>query len=273
MILRYSFPSLIDDGRIDWALKLLSIIQDGGAKDGICLDWQNVADISPAGHAILCCIFDILVEQHQRITNISIPKRLRAMPSIQALEGVESYSQLPLPEQLNYETGVLLLRGHSTIDLLFQERFQEKFIDILGEDLSYDCRLILSELMQNSVDHSTSERFYIYAGPWQNEFHVGLLDMGSTIPAKLEQKYICEDDLEYLELALKEGVGTRRKRPGGLGLFYFFNTLKMRTGKMTIVSRGAQIRRYFNTRRSQRNMLKHPLRGTWCFARFSRGKP
>ena len=187
---------------------------------------------------------------------------------IKNFTNIKNYSSLSHPSIQNIDDSNLILRGEMTIDVLFQERLGEKFSSILGDELMYDCFLILNELMQNAKDHSNAERFYIYAGSWKNEFHVGVLDMGVSIPAKMEQKYSCDNDLEYLDLALKEGVSTRRQRTGGVGLSYFFHFLKRNGGKLTIISRFAQVRRYFRTRKSQKNILKHPLRGTWCFARF-----
>lgn len=44
--------------------------------------------------------------------------------------------------------------------------------------------------------------------------------------------------------------------------------LKKHQGQLTIISRNAQLRRYFNQRTVRRGSLKFPLPGTWCFARF-----
>ncbi len=264
-------PSSVDDGRIDWAIALINkIVTAGAARKEFKLDWRKVANISPAGLAILACIFDTVVEQRARIKNVFIPKRFKGIPVVKNIQ--RTFPSLPSPSINNYESKDMLFKGNTSLDVLFRERLEEKFSDILPEELVYDVHLILNELMQNTVDHSTAERYYIYCGAWKNEFHAGLLDMGISIPAKMEQSYSCKDDLDYLKLALKEGTTTRRARTGGLGLAYFFEHLKRHEGKLTIVSRFAQIRRYFRTRRSQINILKHPLRGTWCFARFPLGE-
>lgn len=124
----------------------------------------------------------------------------------------------------------------------FVDKMKTRFIGQLNGDLEFSASLILNELMVNSVDHSTAERYFLYAGTWNNEFHIGALDMGITIPAKLERKYKASDDVHYLDMALKEGVSTRRQRLGGFGLFYAFEHLKTSRGKLTILSREAQIR-------------------------------
>lgn len=269
MQINIKLPAVIDDGRIDWVTGLLN--QAARPNVTVRLNWKSVREISPAGFAILCCIFDFFVEQKKYMTHVFIKEKFRKISVVKHLLDIKDYPSLPAPNIQNIDSAGLILKGETSVDIMIQERLAEKFSSILGDELLFDCLLILNELMQNSKDHSTAERFYLYAGVWKKEFHIGSLDMGVTIPAKMEQKYTCNDDLEYLELAMKEGTTTRRQRTGGVGLSYFFQYLKRNTGKLTIVSRKAQIRRYFRTRKSQKNILKHPLRGTWCFARLPLG--
>lgn len=263
-----ALPQCIDDGRIDLILKILGLSKKQGSNP-LRFRWSKTESVSPAGLGILCCLLDTFIEQGNTVTHIKVGKKLKALTPVRHLLASGRLQTLPPPDTYNYEDETTILRGiTNAIDPSFVERVQEKFFHLLSEDLRYASALILNELMQNSVDHSSAERCYLYAGLWHREFHVGVLDMGITIPAKMEQKYQCESDLDYLELALKKGTGTRRIRTGGFGLYYFFEFLKECHGKLTIVSRGAQIRRYFRTRRSQKNTLKYPLYGTWCFARM-----
>lgn len=265
----FLFPQIIGDGRVDIFLKWIFLAKQHGRNLQLKLDWSKVSFISPAGFAVLACLFDTLIEQKARIFSVHVPKKLREFPAVNHLIHPGRFSILPPATLQNFENGAILLAGRqNAIDPLFSERLHEKFSLRLSGDLIYAAVLTLNELMQNSVDHAASERYYLYAGLWGKEFHAGCLDMGITIPAKLEQKYIRNNDLEYLELALQKGTGTRRTRTGGFGLYYFFEFLKESGGKLTIVSRGAQIRRYFKTRKSQKNILKYRLPGTWCFARF-----
>jgi ABC-type transporter Mla MlaB component/anti-sigma regulatory factor (Ser/Thr protein kinase) len=269
MVKVFSLPMVIDDGRLDWAISLLNESRSiSNTREEIRLNWSSVKEISPAGMAILSCLFDTFLEQKNRIICVSVPKKFKQIPVVNNLTNIKNFDALPLPNIQNFENADLILKGNIAIDVLFQERFKEKFAETLTDDLIYDCLLILNELMQNTCDHSTAERYYLYMGIWGNEFHAGVLDMGISIPAKMEQKYSSDDDIGYLKLALKEGTTTRRIRSGGVGLAYFFHYLKRNEGKLTILSRKAQVRRYFKTRRSQINLLKYPLYGSWCFARF-----
>lgn len=269
-----TLPKVIDDGRLDWALSLLNESRRiANTREEIKLNWRSVKSISPAGFAILSCLFDTFVEQKNLIKFVFVSKKFKHIPIINNLINIKNFNALPSPNIQNYENDEMFLKGNIAIDVLYQDLFKEKFSHILSDELIYDCLLILNELMQNTYDHSTAERYYLYAGVWGDEFHIGVLDMGISIPAKMEQRYSCDDDIEYLKLALKEGTTTRRIRTGGVGLSYFFHYLKRNEGKLTILSRNAQIRRYFKTRRSQINILKYPLYGSWCFARFPiRGK-
>lgn len=271
MISTFKLPSVIDDGRLDLILKLINAAKlHHDLKDEIIMDWSKCSAVSPAGQAILSCLFDILIEQGNRVKNINISKSLSSLPAVKNLKAIYKHHSLPNPNIGNNEGPSILIRGVAGgIDTLITERINEIFYGKIPENILYATSLIINELMQNSADHSTAERFYIYAGLWNNEFHAGLLDMGISIPAKLEQKYICKNDLEYLELSMQKGSSTRRQRTGGFGLYYFFEFLKEESGKLTLISRNAQIRRYFKTRKSQKNILKYPLPGTWCFARFS----
>jgi len=265
-----TLPQIIDDGRLDNILLLLDESKRlGNTDEDITIDWSKTLAISPAGYAILCCLFDSFIEQRNKIKNLNIPKTLASNPLIRNFNEIHRFNALPPPNIHNLESSDTIVHGNSTsIDLLFYEHLEARFAHFLSEDLLFACKLITNELMQNTVDHSTSERYYLYAGRWKHEFHFGLCDMGITIPAKLEQKYRCDNDCEYLKLALQKGIGTRRKRPGGFGLYYFFEYMKEYNGRLTILSRDGQVRRYFKTRKSQITPLKYILNGTWCFARL-----
>ncbi|MBF0104489.1 MAG: hypothetical protein HQM16_04080 [Deltaproteobacteria bacterium] len=268
---RYTLPRTIDDGRIDYLLKVIHAAKTAGTgKLEIELEWSKTSAISPAGHALLSCLFDAMVEQRIHVVSKNVPQKISVLPVVANMMNIASFKSLPEPKANNFEDRTMLIRGSAgAIDGLLAERLNEIFSSKIPGDLLYSSLLIMNELMQNSADHSSSERYYAYAGLWNNEFHAGLLDMGVSIPAKLEQKYECQNDIGYLELAMEDGTSTRRQRTGGLGLHYFFDLLKENEGKLTILSRRAQIRRYFKTRRSQKGMLKYPLIGTWCFARFA----
>lgn len=263
-------PAVLEDGRLDTLLKIFYLMKTSSqTAKKIRLNWSKVNQISPAGLAILACLFDSAVEHKCRVECVFVKKVLKNYPVVENFVNISTFKILPKPTLHDFSNEFFILSGcESSLNILFMEKVRLHCGCDLSEDLDYSCQLIVNELMQNSVDHSTSERYYLYAGKWGHEFHVGILDMGITIPAKLEQKYSCASDVDYLTLSLKEGISTRRQWAGGLGLSHTFALLKEYQGRLTIISRNAQIRRYFRNKKIQKGALKHVLNGTWCFARF-----
>ena len=268
-------PKTIGYRRLDPILRILWQLRVEASKL-LRINWSRVEEIAPAGTAILACLYDVIAEQRARVEHVFVKRCLKSVPVVRNLMAMKSgMMRLPLPNiHDQYSEDCVLAGRQGGLDPLFSDRVEEVFGDILGEELAYSCRLILNELMQNSVDHSTSERYYLYAGTWPKrrnplEVHVGVLDMGVTIPAKLEPKYAAPaSDVEYIELALEKGTTTRRQRPGGLGLHYTFAHLKDSGGTLAILSRGGQIIRYLGHKKIIRRELRFRLGGTWCMARF-----
>jgi|GEM_PF-2586808 len=145
---------------------------------------------------------------------------------------------------------------------LFLERFLE--MNEISDDLAFDFQMIFSELVQNAKDHSGSEKFLVWLTPEE----IGVFDLGVSIPAKLEQKYEFKDDVEAIELALKERISTRRLRSGGMGLFYTFEFLKNKRGHLYIASRRGQLRQYFANKKVDRKRLDPKMHGTLIVCRL-----
>lgn len=268
-MIEFLLPGSIGDGRLDTMIEIFSRVKQAEKKDEVRLNWTRVTEILPAGYAILACLFDTAVEHRSRLENVFVKKRFRTIPVIKNLIDLARFKGLPQPNIHYSQTNNFILSGGETsLNMTFMDQVDLKFKKTVSEDLTFSCRLIFNELMQNSVDHSTAERYYAYAGPWKTEFHIGVLDMGITIPAKLEQKYSCDSDVDYLMLCPKVGISTRRQRVGGLGLSHTLDLLKGHQGRLTVLSRDAQMRRYFKRRHIARGRLKQRLNGTWCFARF-----
>jgi hypothetical protein len=184
----------------------------------------------------------------------------------------EIVESLPLPREHDFKDECSFsLCCQGGIVLRYKELLAQKNYKI-DPDLEFSTQLVFNELIQNAVDHSTSERYYLYFGKIKDQIHFGLLDMGVSLPAKMEQKYNATNDVEYLELSLREGISTRRQRTGGLGLFHTFEMIKEQQGKFVFLSRDAQIRRYFSQRKVNRMNLKSRLNGTWVMFTFKNKK-
>lgn len=257
---RFKLPQNFGSERLDTVLVLLESFKE---RELITLNVSNVKNIDPAGLAIGAIIYDQACEKNSNLEIINDKNPLlKKFPLPLFKEKLQK--GIPKPSFHDLETPKSFhLCCQGGIDLRYKELLQNKFGSILHEDLIFSVQLVFNELIQNAVDHSTSERYYLYFGLAEDEIHFGVLDMGVTLPAKMEQKYNKENDIEYLEFSLQEGVTTRRQRSGGLGLFHTLEMIKEQQGKFVFLSRDAQIRHYFSQRKIQRSKLKARLHGTW----------
>ncbi|MCK5882280.1 MAG: hypothetical protein KAG61_01220 [Bacteriovoracaceae bacterium] len=261
-----TLPKFIDDGRLDKLIEILNYLRYGN--QSIFLDFNRVEGISPAGMAILLCFSDISREGLNKLSVINFPKGDKENFLFPFLNHNAGESYIPIKD-IHFSNSDMIIAGiENGISPSLLDKVDQLFEHRLSEECLWYSRFILNELMQNACDHSTSERYYLYAGIWNDNFQFGVCDMGVTIPAKLEQKYICPTDHDYLKKSLEFKVGTRRSRPGGLGLNHIFEILKGQDGRLVIVSRDGQMRRYFSRRQTELSKLKRPLAGTWCMARL-----
>lgn len=271
----FELPQEIGDGRLDLLLEIFQYIWSSDQSKALVLDFSKTLSITPSGLAIMACLADCLRENS---IVCRVQKLSDKIPSYSFLSAIlfnvpSGKTQLRPIQEMAINLKDQILQGVSlAIAPGFLDKVDEKFNQYLSEDELWHVRFILNELMQNAKDHSTSERYYLYAGLEQGDFQFGVCDMGVTIPAKLEQKYSCTDDLEYLKKSLVSGVGTRRERSGGLGLSHMVEILRSQKGRLVIMSRKAQIRLYFERRKTEGSFLKYPLRGTWCMARLTKVK-
>lgn len=266
----FTLPQSIGHSHLNKIIELFQILKKG---ESLQIDWSPVQEITPAGWGILACLWDRVLEQRVSWKHRGLSRRLHKHPLLQKLFKLPARAALPDPGFYNFQDSQTMLVGLAGQFLPnFMDEVELWFGQIhkrsLDPDLAFSCRLTLNELMVNAIDHSTAERYYLYAGFWQQQFQVGALDMGVTIPAKLERKYIQENDADFLKLALKEGITTRRQQVGGLGLAHTFDHLKQGEGTLILLSRQAQMRRYFHHNKVRCNLIKHTLDGTWCFANF-----
>lgn len=253
-------PKNIDDGRLDGILEIISLIKEG---NDVELSFEKTQEITAAGHAILFIILDVACEQKIKLKFTNLKAELQIHNKL-----VEA-SQLNQPllgfyriEDLNIRSLNLLVYGKSaSIAPEFVQMIDRTFKGILNEDRLWDVALIFNVLMQN-----TAEPYFLYGGVTRKNFEFGILDMGVSIPAKLETKYLCSNDEEYLEKAFHQGVGTRRNRSGGMGLYYLFENVKDAKGRLVVLSRNAQLRKNFGTRNYLSSPLKKKLIGAWCMA-------
>ena len=264
----YILPVELSDSRMDLILEIINTISKNPPK--LVISFQKNITISPAGYAVFMCILDSATEHNVTLIFKNLDKKNHTHQKINQLNTQQSSTKgfLNIAE-MNYVTSTQINWAKiSSIAPEMISKIEEKFLSPLGENRLWNIQLVLNELMQNAVDHSTSERYFIYAGISNNNFEFGVLDRGVSIPSKLEAKYSEDSDQAYLEKSLQNKIGTRRNRVGGLGLFYLFENIKEEKGKLVIISRHGQLRRHFGARKIISTKAKYPLRGCWCFAKI-----
>src|SRR6186997_47041 len=125
----------------------------------ILLDWSNVKKISAAGIGIINCLCDSILERGVKVNSVDIPKEFKKIPAVKILKSDTSKHLKPINE-LDYNDKGIIVRGFENImSMSFIEDFKLNNPKInIEKDLEYDCNLILTELMQNSLDHAGAER-------------------------------------------------------------------------------------------------------------------
>lgn len=260
-------PKTLSDERLDLILlKLNEINLSDKAK--VIFSLKKNKQITCAGFAILLIMLDAISEKkfkaELQCVDLNNPLHLKFENLVAETE--KGFIPMSKVQYLTKET--IIIGKVSSIAPEFIQMLESKFLNVLGEENLWSIKLVANELMQNTVDHSTSERYFIYAGLIGDDFGIGVLDRGVSIPSKLEGKYVKNVDEDYLNISLEIKIGTRRNRDGGMGLYYLFENIKNEGGKLVLISRNGQIRRHFSSRNSIKTKTKVPLRGTWCMARI-----
>jgi hypothetical protein len=229
-----------------WFLEALKQCRESGVLDVEVLKLHSLRSVHPTGIALI-----ELLREEANFKKISI-QTIPACPRFPV--HTDSYS-------LDWFEG--------SLKPLFLERFLELNSAKMNEDFVYDYSLVFNELTQNAKDHSGSEKFLVLLTPED----IGVFDLGVTIPAKIAERYDVDNDVAAIELALEEGVTTRRLRSGGLGLFYTFSHLKNYDGTLTILSGRGQLKRYLANKKITRKELNPRMSGTLIYCQFkTRGR-
>jgi hypothetical protein len=259
-----TLPQKIGSERLDTVIESLSVMREVSELN---LNWERVEKIEPAGRAIISILIDQAIEKNCLLIHSNLNSNIKKDHPL--LKNLFKKDGLPKPDQHFYkDNNSFHICCQGGINLLYKEILTRDYIHILDEDLLFSIQLVFNELIQNAVDHSTSERYYVYFGLVDDEVHFGVLDMGVTLPSKMEQKFNAKTDIDFLEMSLKEGITTRRLRSGGLGLYHTLEMIKEMGGKFVFISRDGQIRRYFSQRKISRLKLKSRLHGTWVMFTF-----
>ena len=87
-------PQEISDGRLDAILEIFSLIKsEKKNKKPLQLDWTKVKKITPAGYAILACLFDTVVEQKAKITHWQFDEQLKILKELVVFVDDDEYNK------------------------------------------------------------------------------------------------------------------------------------------------------------------------------------
>jgi anti-sigma regulatory factor (Ser/Thr protein kinase) len=265
--MQYILPQTLGSERLDTVIECLAAMREHSE---INLNWSRVENVEPAGHALISILIDQAIEKKCKLVHSNLDSKLKKNYPL-LIQKIKNLA-LPDPDKHFYkDKDSFHICCQGGISLQYKEILINEYSHRLDDDLLFSIQLVFNELIQNAVDHSTSERYYLYFGLLKDEVHFGVLDMGITLPSKMEQKFNAKNDIDFLELSLKEGITTRRLRTGGLGLFHTLEMIKDVGGKFVFISRDGQIRRYFSQRKINRLELKSRLHGTWVMFTFKIG--
>ncbi len=257
--LEFLFPKVLSEANTEKYLRVINAMREGAKK--IRLNFRETEEVTPSGIAMLLALHDVAYEQEIKIDSVFIKKKFKQFPIFQKLEKLRP-GAIEEIERFNYngdEVQYSSVEGSFSIDTL------TSYTAKISKSFARSTQEILTELIQNSIDHSSSERFHYFLGEDENELSMGVLDLGVSIPSKLEQKYLQSSDTDYIESSFKKDVSTRRLRSGGHGLAETMELIKKLDGRVAVLSRKGQVRRYFKNRRIDRKELKFNLPGTWTF--------
>jgi hypothetical protein len=115
---------------------------------------------------------------------------------------------------------------------------------LFKDPLRDSVRLILTELLTNTLYHSGEKQAYACVGLWgrSRHLHIAFLDFGVGIPAKLRTRYPkLEDDGEAMRALLEKGLTTRQYIEGGRGYRYIQGILKTNGGRLHIFTGKAKV--------------------------------
>lgn len=246
----------ISEGSTESILRIIDCILSGGKK--LRLDWSEVEEITPAGAALLMCLYDLASERGVKVDSVFIKQAIKQWPIVARLVKCREESLISAAE-LNFEF------ADGQYFCLENELPANLKPMVLDPFEHADLSLLVRELALNAIDHSSSERFYAYQAVYGEEICLGVLDQGVGIAAKLKNYFNFADDLDYIEAALEKGSTSRRLRQGGEGLYRVSQMVKRLNGRMAILSGEGQLRRYYANRRIDRKSTKFRVPGTWVF--------
>jgi hypothetical protein len=136
----------------------------------------------------------------------------------------------------------------------------------ISRGLKWVLHMSLSETMQNVVDHSGVDDYYVCATYFRRrrEIRLCIADLGRGIPSSLrngETRIPFSNDYEAIRLATDIGISCRSRRDG-LGLNHIREFLAVNKGQMCIISENGKVFWKFDQGKILRQKMAQPFSGT-----------
>lgn len=196
---------------------------------------------------------------------IIFPENFQAKEYVKYLSGI-SYSSTTVPMRL--------VELRSDIDL-----FTNELVNLLKKDLKgYDSedmnffKYIISELLNNAIDHGESSAI-VFAQKFKNDdFEIGVIDSGLGFYQTIKRAYNVESEGEAIRKSLEKGItGSKTYLYGGTtrnvghGLYVISEMIKDSKGELIIVSGNT----FYSFKENKVIFLKNRWQGSIVLIRFN----
>lgn len=207
----------------------------------IVFDLSQTRELSALSICFLCGLVDAAYDNGNSV-KIRMPTNKRAASAVRAIKVLTKTVGRP---KILIEERMCQLRKITTNN----QQPVHDLVDLIGyqvdlsEDLKFNIKLALTELLTNAIDHSGEKAFYVCAGAWgrANYLHFAALDFGMGIPQRIRLRHPkYDDDREILNVLLTQGITTRSGREGGEGYRHIRKILRANEGRLHLFTGGAK---------------------------------
>ncbi len=217
------------------------------AKEPLEVDLSDCQFLGPSAVVTLCGLRRSFDERGTSLT-IRPPKLTRLLNYCQYSGLLADFSLGPEPQDHpeSVTTPVRVFRDSIPTGAIEEVALLAKRTMQLSQVAEHDLNLVLSELIQNVLDHSKSPFGGLVSARAyrdQRDVRVAVADFGVGIRRSLAPRVAAPNDKEAIRLALREEVsGKTSGRNLGLGLSHLHAIVRLTKGRMVIYSYGGFLR-------------------------------
>ncbi|MBL6990632.1 MAG: hypothetical protein ISR65_12680 [Bacteriovoracaceae bacterium] len=208
----------------------------------VFFDLTATEELDALAISFLCGLINMTLENNPKVS-IKYPLNKKIKSVVKLLE--KSITSDKLHETKIQSNSFQLRKVTSNNNLYIEQMLTLLQIELkFGESTRGSLRIVLTELLTNSIDHSGEKACYICLGRWPNSpyLHLVCLDFGVGIPAKLRTRFPeLDNDVTAFKNQHEQGLTTRRARDGGRGYRLIQDILMANKGRLNIISNSAKV--------------------------------